>query len=99
MRVSGNSTLVNTAQGMLNSLNNVGINNLGNVSYLHYLIDGSYTFTENGNCETVLVQDLLGYAPPIPESGSFALGAVGLLIPVVLLKLRKRKAKNAPLAV
>lgn len=96
MRVSGNAALVSTAQGILDSLDDVGVMNFGNSSYLDYLIDGTYR--SSPTAIAVLVQDLVGYVPPefsttpVPESGTFALGAVGLLLPMIWLKLRRSRS-------
>jgi hypothetical protein len=99
MRVSGgNSGIVTTAQLMLNSLSTASVENKGNTAHLSYLIDGSYSYYDHGVCETVLVQDLLGYNPPIPESGSFAIGAVALLLPAIYLRIRRRNAKASAVA-
>lgn len=92
MRTSGNATLIATAQAMLDSLDDVGVRNFGNTANLDFLIDGTFRSSSGGT--TVLVQDLVGYSTPVPESGSFAFGAVALLLPAVWLKARRARRGN-----
>lgn len=100
MRVSGgaeDAAVIQAAQNMLSSLGNVGVAGMGNTLYLSYFIDGTYT---NNNCDVVLVQDLLGWSPPgltppIPEPSTYGIAAVGLLLPLLLRRLRNRKSKTA----
>lgn len=109
MRVSGNTLLVTTAQSMLDSLDDLGVRNSGNIGALDFLIDGTY-WTGPGN--TVLVQDLLGYnegyntlqnlmaeVTPVPESGSFAFGIGGLSLLLIGWKLRQRVGSGNCLSV
>lgn len=90
MRVSGDAVLIAAAQNMLNSLSTPGIHNHGNTTYVDYLIDGTYKPVSH---DAVLVQDLIGFTLPVPESSSFALGAVALLLPLMIWKVRGRKSK------
>ncbi len=89
---SGNATLIATAQTMLTNIASALPLSSGT---LDYLIDGTYSSYNSTTCTTttVLVQDLVGWAPPIPESANFATGAFGLLGLAVIAKLRSRKAK------
>jgi len=87
MRVSGNATLVTTAQNMLDSLSTAAVHNHGNTAFVDFLIDGTY---KPANRDTILVQDLIGYTP-VPESSSFAVGVSVLLLPLVFWKVRARK--------
>jgi hypothetical protein len=94
---AADNALITAAQNMLNSINTAPVQNLGDITRLSYLIDGTYT---DKNCDVVKVQDLLGwtppeFTPPIPESGSFALGAVAILLPLALWRVRSRKSKTA----
>jgi len=98
---AADNALITAAQNMLNSLNTAPIQNHGDINRLAYLIDGSYTAN---NCDFVKVQDLLGwtppeFAPPIPESGSFAAGAMAVLLPLAWWRVRGRKAKVAQVGV
>lgn len=88
------ATMINLANTMLSSLATTGIKNVGNVAGLDFLIDGTYR--RNGTTTTVLVQDLVGFAPvlPIPEPSTYALGAVGLLFAVIA----HRRLRRAPLS-
>lgn len=86
MMVSGNATLILAAQNMLNSLYTAGVQNRGDVHFLDYLIDGSFTPNRSS---TVLVQDLVGYTP-VPEPSTYGLGAAGLLMVIVGLKRRRK---------
>ena len=90
------STLINTAQGMLNALSNP----IAFTGALDFLIDGTYTTGSGANCTTVVVQDLIGWAPPgpIPESANFAYGALGLIGVGMIAKWRSRKSKSPSLA-
>jgi hypothetical protein len=84
---AGDSTLITTAQNMLNAIAGTATPKAG---ALDYLIDGTYT--NPADCTTtVVVQDLVGWCPPIPESSNFAVGALGLLGAAVVFKLRSRK--------
>jgi hypothetical protein len=87
MKVTGGATLIAAAQSMLDRLDDVGVQNQGYIGNLEYLIDGSF----NTGSSVVLVQDLVGYVTPVPESGSFALGAGGLLLALIGLKAHRRK--------
>lgn len=87
MRVTGNTMLVVAAQSMLDSLDDFGVRDSGNTATLDFLIDGTY---RTGPGDTVFVQDLVGYNPPVPESGSFAFGVGALLLLLIGWKLRQR---------
>jgi hypothetical protein len=87
MRVSGNATLIATAQSMLDSLSNPAVQNHGNVTELDYLIDGTY---KPASHDTVLVQDLVGF-DAVPEPGSFAVAGASILLSLVGWKLRTQK--------
>lgn len=99
---SANATMILTAQSMLDSLDDFGVQNLGNMASLDFLVDGSYS---TGPGSTVLVQDLVGYgspafgATPVPESGSFAIGIGGLFLSLVGWKLRRRATSGNCLSV
>jgi hypothetical protein len=86
MRVAGNASLLLAAQGMLDSLDDVGIANHGNVAGLNFLIDGSYHST--------LVQDLVSYTP-VPEPSTYGIGAAVLLVAAVSRRAAKRKIRHA----
>jgi hypothetical protein len=94
---SANTTLILTAQGMLDSLDDFGVRNLGDTGSLAFLIDGSYS---TGPGSSVLVQDLVGFGNPVfeatavPESGTFALGIAGLFLSLIAWKLRRRAASG-----
>ena len=87
MTVSGDATLLFTAQAMLDSLDDAGVQGRGNSAFLSYLIDGSYQPASGG---TVLMQDLVGYTP-VPEADTFAIGVAALLFPMIWFKVRRRK--------
>lgn len=80
------SNLIWTAQNMLNTRTSAPVTSSGS---LDFLIDGTY----NATCPTILIQDMVGWEAPIPESSNFAVGALGLLGAAVVLKLRTRKSK------
>lgn len=83
---SGNSTMLNLAQTMLNSLGNSSIENKGTVANLDFLIDGTYTTTSHHETQVTLMQDLVTYytpTVPVPEPSTYALyGAIclGLIV-------------------
>jgi hypothetical protein len=82
MRVTGNASLLLSAQNMLDSLDDVGVANHGNIAGLNFLIDGSYHST--------LVQDLVSYTP-VPEPATYGIGAALLLMGII----RRRTTQKA----
>jgi PEP-CTERM motif-containing protein len=84
------NAVIDLANTMLASLGDPNVKNHGNVASLRFLIDGWYT---NGN-GTVPVQDLVGFVP-VPEPSTYAFAAVGLLIPLVGFRLRRRNTQAA----
>lgn len=86
MRAAGNASLLLSAQNMLDSLDDVGIANRGNIAGLNFLIDGSY--------QNTLVQDLVSFTP-VPEPSTYGIGATLLLIAAVGRSAAKRKARSA----
>ncbi|HEX2853634.1 MAG TPA: hypothetical protein VHO24_10370 [Opitutaceae bacterium] len=99
---SGNASLILTAQSMLDSLDDFGIRNAGNIAALDFLVDGTYW---TGAGDTVLVQDLVGFSEsafgvtPVPESGSFAVGIAALSLLLIGAKLRQRAGSGNCLSV
>ena len=86
---SADALMLTTAQNMLNSLGTPAVANHGNTAFLDYMIDGTY---KSAGHDTVLVQDLVGFTA-VPESSSFALGIAGILLPLVIWKVRGRKVR------
>lgn len=77
------STLLSMANSMLTNRETAVVTSVGT---LDFLIDGKYN--------TTLIQDMVGWEKPIPESSNFAVGALGLLAVGVVVRLRNRKAKT-----
>jgi hypothetical protein len=89
-------SLISSAQSMLNALANY---NAPFTGALDFLIDGTYNTGGGNNCSTVVVQDFVGWAPPIPEPSTYGAAAVGLLGLAIFAKRRSQKVKlNAPAA-
>ncbi len=97
-KIAGNA-VVTLAQEMLARLDDVDVAGFGDVSALRFLIDGSYQDKKG----KTYVQDLVGYVPsftPIPEPSTYALFGIGVLVPVIALRLRRRvKATSDAIAV
>ncbi|MCR6655651.1 MAG: PEP-CTERM sorting domain-containing protein [Opitutus sp.] len=92
-KTAGNA-VITLAQEMIDRLDDADVAGFGDVSALRFLIDGKYE-TRKGK---TYVQDLVGYVPnftPIPEPSTYALFGLGVLVPVIALRLRRRAKENS----
>ena len=83
-----NAAMITLAQSFLSSLSLPGVQGLGNVAGLSFLIDG--TLNPGGD----LVQDLVGWhATPVPEPSTYGIaGAFGLVCVAALRRRRRARA-------
>lgn len=86
MRATGNASLILAAQNMLDTLDDVGVANRGNIAGLNFLIDGSY--------QSTLVQDLVSFTP-VPEPSTYGIVSALLLVAAVGRRAAKRKIPQA----